>query len=191
MSSEIQVRAYLQTINEDDFRKIFMHFLERRCGETREYHGSTEHGLDIASVYDGKYDFINNNVTILIQAKVGRVSLPQLRENIFGQMAELFSRKITISPFHPHNPRRLLLVVAGEINNNALELVEKWNDQMPIPIELLELNRVSELLWEEYEDIEKLRKIVAGEPLDEPEELEEETKTVQMTSGTELTVEEN
>jgi len=158
----IATETYLGTLQEDDFRIILKAFFERRCGPTRMDHSVSEHGLDLASVYKGEYDFVDQDITIMIQAKVGRVAPKELRENIFGQLSELFVREIKLQPFHPHNPRRILLIVAGELSPESRILVDNWNDKIPVPIEILEINRISELLIEEYQTTDRIKELVAG-----------------------------
>ena len=158
----IATKSYLATLNEDQFRNILKNFLERRCGPTRMDHSVSEHGLDIASVYKGHHDFVYQDITIMVQAKVGKISPKQLRENIFGQLSELFVREIKLQPFHPHNPRRILLIVAGELSPESRKLVENWNDKIPVPVEILELEGITELLIEEYQTLNTVKQLASG-----------------------------
>ncbi len=160
----LKIREFLSNLDEKQFRQLLKNFFEIRCGPTILYHSISEHGLDIASVYEGKWDFIYRDSTVLVQAKVGKVSPKELRENIFGQMSELFVRTIEGKPFHPENPRRLLLVIAGEVTKEGRDLISNWNKKMPIPIELIELDEISKLVFDVYATLENVKRATKGKP---------------------------
>jgi len=164
-----KIKNYLSKLKEDKFRILLKDFLSKRCGPTTIYHSVSEHGLDLATVYLGDNDFIDQDITIMIQAKVGKVSPKELRENILGQMSELFVRTIKDKPFHEHNPRRLLLIVAGILTKEGRDLVSNWNEKMPLPIEIIELDKMSGFLFDAYLDLGNVKRVIGGkEPIFKP-----------------------
>ena len=108
------------------------------------------------------HDFVKRQITVLVQAKKGKVSPKELRTNIFGQMSEMFVRQITNHPFHPHDPRRLLLIINGELSTASRELVTNWNNKMPLPIEYFEIDEISELLYDVYGDVMEITSALKG-----------------------------
>jgi hypothetical protein len=161
----LEIKSFLSTLKEDKIRIIIKDFLSKRCGHTELYHSTSEQGVDLASLYEKRYDFINRDVTVLVQVKNGKISPKELRENIFGQMSEVFVRSINHRPFHMHNPRRLLLIINGELTKVSRDLIESWNNKIPIPIEYIEENEFTDFLVEEYSTLENIKKIVAGEDI--------------------------
>ena len=170
----VTIRDYIQTLNEEDFRSVVNKMLEIRCGYSEINHSPSEHGLDISALYGKQNDFVSQNVTVLVQVKVGNLSLADLRSNIFGQMSELFVRMIVQNPFHPWNPRRLLLITTGKLKQEAQNLINNWNDKMPLPIEVFDGQKVAEFLYDDLKTKDNVEKVVSGqepilEVLPEPE----------------------
>lgn len=159
----VALRDYIQTLDETDFRSVVNKMLEIRCGYSQIRHSPSEHGMDISALYEKQNDFVSQDITVLVQVKVGILSPADLRHNIFGQMSELFVREITEAPFHPWNPRRLLLITSGRLGEEARNLINNWNDKMPLPIEVFDGQRVAEFLYDDLKTKENVERIVNGE----------------------------
>ncbi|MEM2159749.1 MAG: restriction endonuclease [Candidatus Nitrosotenuis sp.] len=158
--SIIKIKNYIKQLNEDDFRTVLKSFLEMKCGYAELWHSSAEHGVDIVALYKKEFDFVKRDITILVQVKKGRIGLKELRTNIFGQMSEMFVRQITTQPFHPFNPRRLLLIISGELSLESRNLIKSWNEKMPLPIELIEIDEISEFLYETFGDLQPITQLI-------------------------------
>src|SRR5579871_1532556 len=83
----------LRALTETQLRYFLTDFLRKYIGQTTHLvHGNVEHGADIIVVMNSQNDPLNKGQTLFIQAKAGNVGLAEWRQNLAGQIAEMYYR---------------------------------------------------------------------------------------------------
>lgn len=142
--------------SEDELRIILRNIFRARLGEAIIYHGSGEHGLDIAVIARSDLDPFGKEQLLLIQVKKGKITLDKWRKGLCGQLAELYSRQIPRGDLSI--ARRILLIVIGELTSEVQGAIDDWNTRQPIPIETLDTYGLAEFLLRHFDSLEELIK---------------------------------
>jgi len=150
------VKTYLSSLSERTFQTILENFFRDVCGDSLLRQSAEEHGIDISALIEKDKDLFRKEVTLLIQVKKGNIGAANLRKNIFGQLVEVFTRKLDHSS---HNPRRIFLITSGKMTENSWTFINNWNEQIPIPIEVFDIDEIASLLYDHYNsDLNQIKK---------------------------------
>jgi len=148
---------YIRKLKEPPLRRLVDNVLRMRCGHSELSHSSEEYGADVLALITQEKDHLNRSVTILVQVKAKKLNATDLRKDIFGQLVEVFSRKLERYPFDKNQPRRILLISNVKETEHVNNVIDSWNSKIPIPIEYLGLEDISQLIFETIPDLKQIK----------------------------------
>jgi hypothetical protein len=161
------IKNYLAPLDEDTLRKIVysIFYTYLSDGDIQDYHGQGEHGLDLVGSVSEKWDPFGKKEVYLIQIKCGRLSLPKWRKDLSGQLAEAFCSITLPRNANKGNPRRLIIILNGQLKPGTFDAIRNWNERIPIPIEVLDITGLAKLFVEKYGlTLDTIKKIHGGQP---------------------------
>ena len=157
-----KIIEYLRSLSEEQLRKILRSFFAREIsrGNVQLYHGFGEHGVDIQAVIDREKDALAEDQVIYAQVKKGDLKLDDWMNRVAGQLGEALRSTTFPRGTGRDNPRRLLLVLNGEMTPEVHEAIRSWNQTQPLPVQILDIHKLADLFCSKYKlkisDLKKL-----------------------------------
>jgi len=152
-----QIISFIKKLDEPKLTILIDNILRLRCGYSEFGHSAEEYGTDILALIEPENDRLNKPVTIMVQVKAKKLRATELKKEIFGQLTEIFTRKLNRDPFSDYNPRRIILAANVTPTQHVLNAIEYWNATIPIPIEFLGLEHLSDLAYDTFQNLENIK----------------------------------
>jgi len=140
-----EILKRLKGLSESKLRKFIVNYSKKELGDSAEIHGSGEHGIDVVTLMKPDRDPLGLGQTLLFQVKKDRITLGSWRNNLSGQLAEMYVRTIRALNINEMSPRRVILLY-NDMTPAVHEAISDWNKKIPIPIELLPLHVLASIL---------------------------------------------
>jgi hypothetical protein len=138
-------REYLTILKERQVWDLLVEFFIYRGIHADIVHGVGEHGMDVVARVNAQKDFLQKGYYIVTQAKTGKLDIDGCRD-VLRQIIEASYYRIT----HPNYadcllPRRIVLVVVGEVTEQARNSIIEYNLKHDVKIEVFALNDLIKL----------------------------------------------
>lgn len=134
-----QLRAYLESLEERQVWSLLVEYFVYQGIQAAIVHGTGEHGMDVVAYVNQEKDFLRRGYNIIAQAKTGKLDLDTWRKDVLFQILEMPYYRIPHQDYVDHLPRRVVLVVTGEITYEARNSIEEFNKKHDVTIEAFEL----------------------------------------------------
>lgn len=135
-----RLREYIIGLTESQLWALLVEYFHWRQVRADIIHSTGEHGMDVVAFFGKETDLLGTGCNVVIQAKVGRLSLGDWRKRTLYQLLELPYYTIPHPNYPEHVARRVLLVVTDDETLEARRSIKEYNKNHPIVIDLWDLN---------------------------------------------------
>ncbi len=135
-----QLRKYLKSLSETELWSLLVEFFIAQGVMAVNVHGTGEHGIDVLAYVDPDNDFLHKGYNVLLQVKKGKLTLARWRNEVLGQIYEATYYPVPHHLYIDNHPRRVVLVLTGNLTGEARISIRAFNTRHEITLEVFELD---------------------------------------------------
>ncbi len=143
-----ELGALLRSLREEELRDVVNRFLQAQRLRSDIIHGSSEHGKDIVAIVPGALDVLGTTQVLLVQIKTGDISEARWRTEAKPQFSDAMDHFVHHHEVDEKWPKRYILVFNGKLTAEAQRSVHDYNSRNPVPVEVVDLDRIVSLMVE-------------------------------------------